>query len=111
MVVKFPKDLCARFTQAAKQAVALAQEESRRLRHKVIDTEQILLGLVAEETGLAAQVLNSKGINLKEARTEVERMLSACSAVEALEIPFSPTAKQSLKLSFRSSPSTRSPRH
>jgi len=107
MVTKLPakfleenEDIEARLTQAAKVVLNLAQEESRRLQHKVIGTEQILLGLLAEGTGPAAQVLMAKGINLNKTRSEVERMLSVFSAVEASEIPFSPTAKQSLKLSL-----------
>jgi len=107
MITKLPakfleenEDIEARLTQAAKVVLNLAQEESRRLQHKVIGTEQILLGLLAEGTGPAAQVLMAKGIDLNKTRSEVERMLSVFSAVEASEIPFSPTAKQSLKLSL-----------
>jgi Uma2 family endonuclease len=100
MLAKFPeKDIENRFTQAAKQSLALAQEESRLIGHKVIGTEQILLGLIAEGTGLAAQVLKSRGVYLKNARSEVERILGGGSAVGEKEIPFSPTAKESLKLS------------
>lgn len=99
MLAKFPeKDIESQFTQAAKQALALAHEESRRIKHKVIGTEQILLGLIAEGTGLAAQVLKSRGVYLKNARTEVDRILGGGSAVGE-EIPFSPTARESLRLS------------
>lgn len=105
MVTRFPEkfpeeEIFVRLTQEANQALAFAQEESRRLSHKVVGTEQILLGLIAEETGLAAQALKSKGMNLKNTRSEVERILSGGSTVGDSEIPFSPTAKQSLKLSL-----------
>ncbi len=43
-----------RFTEKAIQVVILAQEEARRLGHKFVGTEQILIGLIAEETGIAA---------------------------------------------------------
>ena len=49
----------------------LAQEEARRLGHNFVGTEQILLGLIGEGTGIAAKVLKSVGVNLKDARVEV----------------------------------------
>lgn len=103
MVAKEPqtfreKDSFAKFTPTAKQALTLAPEESRRIKHKVIGTEQILLGLIAEGTGLAAQVLKSRGVYLSNTRQEVDRMLGGGSAVGE-EISFSPTAKESLRLS------------
>lgn len=54
------------------QVVMLAQEEARRLGHNFVGTEQILLGLIGEGTGIAAKVLKSVGVNLKDARVEVK---------------------------------------
>ena len=48
-----------RFTERARQVVVLAQEEARTLKHNYIGTEHILLGLLREEEGLAARVLES----------------------------------------------------
>ena len=56
----------------------LAQEEARRLGHNFVGTEQILLGLIGEGTGIAAKVLKSVGVNLKDARVEV-----GCSCTKA----------------------------
>ena len=53
----------------------LAQEEARRLGHNFVGTEQILLGLIGESTGIAAKVLKSMGVNLKDARVEVEKII------------------------------------
>ena len=51
----------------------LAQEEARRLGHNFVGTEQILLGLIGEGTGVAAKVLKSLGVNLKDSRIEVKK--------------------------------------
>ncbi|XP_049367382.1 ATP-dependent Clp protease ATP-binding subunit ClpA homolog CD4A, chloroplastic-like [Solanum verrucosum] len=59
----------------------LAQDESRRLGHNLVGTEQIMLGLIGEETGTAAKVLKSMGINLKDARIEVEKIIGMATRV------------------------------
>ena len=59
-----------RFTEKAIKVIMLAQEEARYLGHNHVGTEQILLGLIGEETGVAAKVFKSKGMNLKDARIE-----------------------------------------
>ena len=56
-----------RFTEKAIKVIMLAQEEARRLGHNFVGTEQILLGLIGEGTGVAAKVLKSMGVNLKDA--------------------------------------------
>ena len=55
-----------RFTEKAIKVIMLAQEEARRLGHNFVGTEQILLGLIGEGTGVAAKVLKSMGVNLKD---------------------------------------------
>ncbi|KAL6576288.1 ATP-dependent Clp protease ATP-binding subunit ClpA cd4b, chloroplastic [Orobanche hederae] len=89
-----------RFTEKAIKVVMLAQEEARRLGHNFVGTEQILLGLVGEGTGIAAKVLKSMGINLKDARVEVEKIIGRGSGFVAVEIPFTPRAKRVLELSL-----------
>ena len=54
-----------RFTEKAIKVVMLAQEESRRLGHNFVGTEQILLGLVGEGAGVATKVLKSMGVKSK----------------------------------------------
>ena len=57
-----------RFTEKAIKVIMLAQEEARRLGHNFVGTEQILLGLIGEGTGVAAKALKSMGVNLKDAQ-------------------------------------------
>jgi len=78
----------------------LAQEEARRLGHNFVGTEQIMLGLIGEGTGIAAKVLKSMGISLKEARVEVEKIIGRGSGFVAVEIPFTPRAKRVLELAL-----------
>ncbi len=89
-----------RFTEKALKVIMLAQEEARRLGHNFVGTEQILLGLIGEGTGVAAKVLKSMGVNLKDARVEVEKIIGRGSGFVAVEIPFTPRAKRVLELSL-----------
>ena len=78
----------------------LAQEEARRLGHNFVGTEQVLLGLIGEGTGVAAKTLKSMGVTLKDARAEVEKIIGRGSGFVAVEIPFTPRAKRVLELSW-----------
>src|SRR6478672_8163552 len=89
-----------RFTEKAIKVIMLAQEEARRLGHNFVGTEQILLGLIGEGTGVAAKVLKSMGVNLKDARIEVEKIIGRGSGFVAVEIPFTPRAKRVLELAW-----------
>jgi ATPases with chaperone activity, ATP-binding subunit len=89
-----------RFTDQAIKVLMLAQEESRRLGHNFVGTEQILLGLIGEGTGVAAKVLRSMGVNLKDARIEVKKIIGRGSGFVAVKIPFTPRAKTVLNLSL-----------
>ncbi len=88
------------FTGEAIKVIMLAQEEARRLGHNFVGTEQILLGLIGEDTGVAAKVLKSMGVNLKDARIEVEKIIGRGSGSVAVEIPFTPRTKRVFELSF-----------
>ena len=89
-----------RFTEKAIKVIMLAQEEARRLGHNFVGTEQILLGLIGEGTGVAAKTLKSMGVNLKDARAEVEKIIGRGTGFVAVEIPFTPRAKRVLELSW-----------
>jgi ATP-dependent Clp protease ATP-binding subunit ClpA len=89
-----------RFTEKAIKVIMLAQEEARRLGHNHVGTEQILLGLIGEKTGIAGRSLNSVRIRLKDARTEVEKRVGRGNGFVAVEIPFTPRAKRTLELSW-----------
>ena len=89
-----------RFTEKAIKVIMLAQEEARRLGHNFAGTEQVLLGLIGEGTGVAAKTLKSMGVTLKDARAEVEKIIGRGSGFVAVEIPFTPRAKRVLELSW-----------
>ncbi|QNP30434.1 ATP-dependent Clp protease ATP-binding subunit [Cylindrospermopsis curvispora] len=89
------------FTSEAIRVIMLAQEEARRLGHNFVGTEQILLGLIGEGTGVAAKVLTDLGVTLKDARREVEKIIGRGSGFVPPEIPFTPKVKSLFEQSFR----------
>src|SRR6266704_3385555 len=93
--------LFERFTERARQVVVLAQDEARALKHNYIGTEHILLGLLREEEGLAARVLESLDITLEEVRAQVARVVGRGDEVTTGQMPFTPRAKKVLELSTR----------
>src|SRR6516165_7106153 len=66
-----------RFTDRARKVMQLANQEARRLNHEYIGTEHILLGLVKEGSGVAANVLKNLDINLHNVRQEVEKLVQS----------------------------------
>jgi ATP-dependent Clp protease ATP-binding subunit ClpC len=93
--------LFERFTERARQVVVLAQEEARTLKHNYIGTEHILLGLLREEEGLAARVLESLDITVERVRSQVVRIVGSGEEVTSGQIPFTPRAKKVLELALR----------
>ena len=81
--------------------VVLAQEEARTLKHNYIGTEHILLGLLREEEGLAARVLESLDITTERVRSQVVRIVGSGEEVTSGQIPFTPRAKKVLELALR----------
>jgi ATP-dependent Clp protease ATP-binding subunit ClpC len=73
----------------------------RRLKHNYIGTEHILLGLLREEEGLAARVLESLDITVEEVRAQVARIVGQGDEVTTGQIPFTPRAKKVLELALR----------
>jgi ATP-dependent Clp protease ATP-binding subunit ClpC len=91
-----------RFTERARQVVVLAQDEARALKHNYIGTEHILLGLLREEEGLAARVLESLDVTVEEVRAQVARIIGpGDEPIVSGQIPFTPRAKKVLELSLR----------
>ncbi|CAN5218846.1 hypothetical protein BH20ACT24_BH20ACT24_20300 [soil metagenome] len=90
-----------RFTDRARRVIVLAQEESRLLRHNYIGTEHILLGLVREGEGVAAQVLTRLQVSLDGVRREVCQIIGEGKQAPTGHIPFTPRAKKVLELSLR----------
>jgi Clp amino terminal domain, pathogenicity island component len=90
-----------RFTNRARRAVVLAQEEARLLNHDYIGTEHLLLGLIHEGEGVAAQALESLGISLEAVRNRVEEAIGRGQEPPAGHLPFSPRAKRVTELALR----------
>jgi ATP-dependent Clp protease ATP-binding subunit ClpC len=91
------------FHQRARRVVVLAKEEARMLNHNYIGTEHILLGLIREGEGIAAQVLESFGISLDAVRQQVEEIIGQGNQAPSGHIPFTQRAKKALELSRRES--------
>ena len=64
-----------RFTERARKVVVLAQDEARHFNHNYIGTEHLLLGLLREDEGVAAQALSSLNVTLDEVREQVESIV------------------------------------
>ncbi|HEY9735497.1 MAG TPA: ATP-dependent Clp protease ATP-binding subunit [Trichocoleus sp.] len=89
------------FTNTAIAVIMKAQEEARRLRHNFVGTEQLLLGILKEGSSLSARVLKDMGINLNDARAEVEAIIGRGSSSVPPEIPFTPKVKQVFEQAFQ----------
>jgi hypothetical protein len=90
-----------RFTDRARRVVVLAQEEARQLNHNYIGTEHLLLGLIQEREGVAAQALTGLGISLEGVRGEVVEIIGRGAEQPLAQVPFTPRAKKVLELSLR----------
>jgi ATP-dependent Clp protease ATP-binding subunit ClpA len=92
-----------RFTESARQVVVFAQDETRRFRHRHIGTEHVLLGLLREEEGVAARVLEILGASLDGVRDRVETVVGRGERPSPGEIPFTPRARRALEESSNES--------
>jgi ATP-dependent Clp protease ATP-binding subunit ClpA len=90
-----------RFTERARHVLVLAQDEARMLGHDYIGTEHILLGLLREEDGIAARVLDSFEIMVEEVRAQVVHLIGQGHDEVTGQIPFTPRAKHVLELALR----------
>src|SRR5512136_2059966 len=84
-----------RFTDRARKVMALANQEAQRFNHEYIGTEHILLGLVKEGSGVAANVLKNLDVDLRKIRLEVEKLVqSGPDMVTMGKLPQTPRAKK-----------------
>ncbi|SRR6266498_864306 len=90
-----------RFTDRSRRVVVNAQEEASRLKHNYIGTEHLLLGLIREGEGVAANALESMGISLEAVRAQVEEITGEGTQEPTGHIPFTPRAKKVIELSLR----------
>ena len=90
-----------RFTDRARRVIVLAQDEAKMLNHNYIGTEHILLGLIHEGEGVAAQALEQLGVTLDKVREQLEEIIGHGPTPPTGHIPFTPRAKKVLELSLR----------
>jgi ATP-dependent Clp protease ATP-binding subunit ClpC len=90
-----------RFTDRARKVMQLANQEAQRFNHEYIGTEHILLGLVKEGTGVAANVLKNLDIDLRKIRLEVEKIVQAGPDMVTMgKLPQTPRAKKVIEYSI-----------
>src|SRR5215213_2578015 len=90
-----------RFTERARKVVVLAQDEARHFNHNYIGTEHLLLGLLREDEGVAAQALYSLNVALDEVREQVESIVGYGEEGTGAQAPFTPRSKKVLELALR----------
>src|SRR5205814_2589337 len=90
-----------RFTDRARKVMQLANQEAQRFNHEYIGTEHILLGLVKEGSGVAANVLKNLDVDLRKIRLEVEKLVqSGPDMVTMGKLPQTPRAKKVIEYSM-----------
>ena len=92
-----------RFTDRARKVMQLANQEAQRFNHEYIGTEHILLGLVKEGSGVAANVLKNLDIDLRKIRLEVEKIVQTGPGGEQVvmgKLPHTPRAKKVIEYSI-----------
>ncbi len=90
-----------RYTEQARQAIVLAQEEARLMQHSHIGTEHLLLGIARLEDDAAAQALRKLGLDLQRTRAEVVRHVPVGERTESGQIPFTAAATGALEVALR----------
>jgi ATP-dependent Clp protease ATP-binding subunit ClpC len=90
-----------RFTERARRAIVTAREEALRFRHDALDCEHLLLGIMHDEKGVGVHALQKLKVRIRELRSDLEHRLSrGMPGYKGGEIPFSPSAKEVLRLSI-----------
>jgi ATP-dependent Clp protease ATP-binding subunit ClpA len=89
------------FTDHARRVVVLAQDEARRLNHNYIGTEHLLLGLLREGDGVAAEALDELGVSLEVVRVQVGELAGQGVSTPTGHIPYTPQAKKTLEASLQ----------
>jgi len=92
------RDRFSRFTERARRVIHFAQEEAQRFQHNYIGTEHLLLGLIREDEGVAAQVLKSFNVDLEKVRQAVEQIIGRGDHPVSGEVGLTPRAKKVIEL-------------
>lgn len=96
------QELSERFTARARKIYELANREAQRLNHEYIGTEHLLLGLVLEGTGVAANALVNLNLDLHRVRQEVEKVVQSGSPICSMgNLPQTPAAKRVIEWSMQ----------
>ncbi|MEW5692122.1 MAG: ATP-dependent Clp protease ATP-binding subunit [Candidatus Hydrogenedentota bacterium] len=91
-----------RYTERVERVLKYAREEAYNLNHSSVDTEHLLLGLIKEGEGIAAQLLNNLGIELESVRIEIEKLVTpGKDTLQIGDIDLSPRAKRVLQLALQ----------
>ena len=84
-----------RFTDRARKVMQLANQEAQRFNHEYVGTEHVLLGLIKEGSGVAANVLKNLDVDLRKIRNEVEKIVQAGPDMVTMgKLPQTPRAKK-----------------
>ncbi len=90
-----------RFTERARKAIVTAREEALRFRHESLDCEHLLLGIMHDEKGVGVHALQKRKVHIRDLRKDLEHRLSrGMPGYRSGDIPFSPSAKEVLRLAI-----------
>ncbi len=89
-----------RFTERARRVIIVAKEEAKRLNHRAVGTEHLLLGIIRDGEGVASKVLESLNINPERVRAEIESAIGRDERTPSEEVAFTPRAKKVLELAL-----------
>ncbi len=91
--------LFGRFTEKAQKAIILSQEEAKKLGHNYVGTEHLLLGIMAEDTGVGSEAIKEYDLTLDELRQEVAEIVGSSAEVDEI-VGFTPRTKRIFELSL-----------
>lgn len=94
-------DRLSKFTEGAKMVLVFAQDEATRFNHNHIGTEHLLLGLLCEGEGIAAQALTNLGVELSTVRHAVDFVVGRGERAVVGDVPLTPRAKRVIDLSIK----------
>ena len=90
-----------RFTERARRTIITAREEALRFRHDALDCEHLLLGVMHDEKGVGIHALQKLNVTIHDLRSDLEhRLIRGTRKSKSADIPFSPSAKEVLRLAI-----------
>lgn len=92
-------DIFSKFTEGAKQALKFAEQKARQLGHNYVGTEHLLLGLIEEKQGVAANLLSMAGVSETAVMQNIEALIGKGDYVFTNGFGYTPRSKKILELS------------